>query len=184
MRTLRGLGDIRWDCVAKFNEDLAAAMSKNGPLSAYVKEFATLQEAEIFAAGRKNFTAGLLRYKGKGRPVGVKVLGKAMKKVVVFAALVALTQVPSSAEEQEVLARVDANPALLLQATEQDLSVIAQSPELSNRFLSACALVTQINELPDEDLEILGEDAQAYKQQQKRLMQQQINRDLRNISNR
>ena len=184
MRTLRGLGDIRWDCVAKFNEDLAAAMSKNGPLSAYVKEFATLQEAEIFAAGRKNFTAGLLRYKGKGRPVGVKVLGKAMKKVVVFAALVALTQVPSSAEEQEVLARVDANPALLLQATEQDLSVIAQSPELSNRFLSACALVTQINELPNEDLEILGEDAQAYKQQQKRLMQQQINQDLRNISNR
>lgn len=184
MRTLRGLGDIRWDCVAKFNEDLAAAMSQNGPLSAYVKEFATLKEAELFAAGRKNFTAGLLRYKGKGRPAGVKVLGKAMKKVAVLAVLVALIEMPSSAAEPEVLSRVDSNPALLLQATDQDLQMIAKSKELSNRFLSACALVTQMNELPDEELNILADEAKEYQRQQQRLMQQQINQDLRNISNR
>ena len=189
LRTLRGLGDLTWDCIGKFNEDMAAAMSKEGPLSFYVKEFSTLKEAEIFAAGRKNFTAGILKYRGQGKPAKFKILGKAfLKKVVVLAGVLALWDTASataaeSAERQQIMSRMDANPAILLQATEQDLNTIARDSELAARFLGACALAEEINSLSEQELEVLSEQAQEYQNRQQRFMQQRLKHDLHQIVN-
>ena len=189
LRTLRGLGDLTWDCIGKFNEDMVAAMSKEGPLSFYVKEFSTLKEAEIFAAGRKNFTAGILKYRGQGKPAKFKILGKAfLKKVVVLAGVSALWNTASataaeSAEKQQMMSRIDASPAILLQVTEQDLQTIAQVPELSSRFLAVCALVEEINALDEQELEVLQAQTQQTQNKQQHWMQQRLQHDLHQMVN-
>ena len=178
---MRGLGDITWNAVADFNEKLVLALEEKGALASYVDKFTTVSQARTFAASRKDLLAGTLKYKNSFSLA--KVFSKStMKKLALVAVLAAVWQVAAGADEQRILERVDKNPAILFQLTQQEAASLADWPELAQRYVASSALLSAAAQLPPAQQEILYQQVQKKNKEQRRQVQQELVRQLKTVS--
>ena len=113
------------------------------------------------------------------RLVGQKVSRKALPAVLAVGLLGgAVAWGNSQVQEQEILARVEENPSLWLNLSDEDFERVAQSDKLAESYLAFNDALHELAQIPAAELQQALQDAQEYEQQQRTVEAQQLRREL------
>lgn len=156
----------------EFENIVFKEMKAGGSLYAYVNPVRA--KAGQTAAKR----AGLASAKRLGS-AGKLVFKKSLPLVVLA---VALGMSEARASDADLLRRIDANPALLLDADDATFEAILQSPELLERSLDVYDAWHRVNALSAEDMDALQKELGQAEKAIKALQQKQMEHSLKNLS--
>ena len=113
------------------------------------------------------------------RLVGQKVSRKALPAVLAVGLLGgAVAWGNSQVQEQEILARVEENPSLWMNLSDEDFERVAQSDKLAESYLAFNDALHELAQIPAAELQQALQDAQEYEQQQRTVEAQQLRREL------
>lgn len=113
------------------------------------------------------------------RLVGQKVSRKALPAVLAVGLLGgAVAWGNSQVQEQEILARVEENPSLWINLSDEDFERVAQSDKLAESYLAFNDALHELAQIPAAELQQALQDAQEYEQQQRTVEAQQLRREL------
>ena len=113
------------------------------------------------------------------RLVGQKVIRKALPAVLAVGLLGgAVAWGNSQVQEQEILARVEENPSLWMNLSDEDFERVAQSDKLAESYLAFNDALHELAQIPAAELQQALQDAQEYEQQQRTVEAQQLRRKL------
>ena len=113
------------------------------------------------------------------RLVGQKVIREALPAVLAVGLLGgAVAWGNSQVQEQEILARVEENPSLWLNLSDEDFERVAQSDKLAESYLAFNDDLHELAQIPAAELQLALQDAQQYEQQQQTVQAQQLRREL------
>ena len=113
------------------------------------------------------------------RLVGQKVIRKALPAVLAVGLLGgAVAWGNSQVQEQEILARVEENPSLWMNLSDEDFERVAQSDKLAESYLAFNNALHELAQIPAAELQQALQDAQEYEQQQRTVEAQQLRREL------
>ena len=113
------------------------------------------------------------------RLVGQKVIRKALPAVLAVGLLGgAVAWGNSQVQEQEILARVEENPSLWMNLSDEDFERVAQSDKLAESYLAFNNALHELAQIPAAELQQALQDAQEYEQQQRTVQAQQLRREL------
>lgn len=113
------------------------------------------------------------------RLVGQKVSRKALPAVLAVGLLGgAVAWGNSQVQEQEILARVEENPSLWMNLSDEDFERVAQSDKLAESYLAFNNALHELAQIPAAELQQALQDAQEYEQQQRTVEAQQLRREL------
>ena len=113
------------------------------------------------------------------RLVGQKVIREALPAVLAVGLLGgAVAWGNSQVQEQEILARVEENPSLWLNLSDEDFERVAQSDKLAESYLAFNDALHELAQIPAAELQQALQDAQEYEQQQRTVEAQQLRREL------
>ena len=113
------------------------------------------------------------------RLVGQKVSRKALPAVLAVGLLGgAVAWGNSQVQEQEILARVEENPSLWLNLSDEDFERVAQSDKLAESYLAFNDALHELAQIPAAELQQALQDAQEYEQQQRTVEAQQLRCEL------
>ena len=111
--------------------------------------------------------------------VGKKVVLKSLPAAVGVGLLGgAFAWANSQAQEQEILARVEENPSLWINLSDEDFERVVQSPKLAESYLAFNDALHELAQIPAAELQQALQDAQEYEQQQRTVEAQQLRREL------
>ena len=113
------------------------------------------------------------------RLVGQKVSRKALPAVLAVGLLGgAVAWGNSQVQEQEILARVEANPSLWMNLSDEDFERVAQSPKLAERYLAFNDALHELAQVPSAELQQAVQEAQQYEKQKQIVRAQQLRHEL------
>lgn len=113
------------------------------------------------------------------RLVGQKVSRKALPAVLAVGLLGgAVAWGNSQVQEQEILARVEENPSLWMNLSDEDFERVAHSDKLAESYLAFNDALHELAQIPAAELQQALQDAQEYEQQQRTVEAQQLRREL------
>lgn len=113
------------------------------------------------------------------RLVGQKVSRKALPAVLAVGLLGgAVAWGNSQVQEQEILARVEENPSLWMNLSDEDFERVAQSDKLAESYLAFNDALHELAQIPAAELQQALQNAQEYEQQQRTVEAQQLRREL------
>lgn len=113
------------------------------------------------------------------RLVGKKVVLKSLPAAVGVGLLGgAFAWANSQAQEQEILARVEENPSLWMNLSDEDFERVAQSPKLAERYLAFNDALHELAQVPSAELQQAVQEAQQYEKRQQTVEAQQLRREL------
>ena len=113
------------------------------------------------------------------RLVGQKVIREALPAVLAVGLLGgAVAWGNSQVQEQEILARVEENPSLWMNLSDEDFERVAQSDKLAESYLAFNDALHELAQIPAAELQLALQDAQQYEKQQQTVQAQQLRREL------
>ena len=113
------------------------------------------------------------------RLVGKKVVLKSLPAAVGVGLLGgAFAWANAQAQEQEILARVEANPSLWMNLSDEDFERVVQSPKLAERYLAFNDALHELAQVPSAELQQVVQEAQQYEKQQQTVRAQQLRHEL------
>ena len=113
------------------------------------------------------------------RLVGKKVVLKSLPAAVGVGLLGgAFAWANSQAQEQEILARVEANPSLWMNLSDEDFERVAQSDKLAESYLAFNDALHELAQIPAAELQRAVQEAQQYEKQQQIVRAQQLRHEL------
>lgn len=145
---------------------LAVKYSSDGPelaaLRACVKEVpsSTVAKSSLRLVGKK------VVLKSLPAAVGVGLLGGAF------------AWANAQAQEQEILARVEENPSLWMNLSDEDFERVAQSDKLAESYLAFNDALHELAQIPAAELQQALQEGEEYEKQQQTVQAQQLRREL------
>ena len=113
------------------------------------------------------------------RLVGQKVIRKALPAVLAVGLLGgAVAWGNSQVQEQEILARVEENPSLWMNLSDEDFERVAQSDKLAESYLAFNNALHELAQIPAAELQQALQEGEEYEQQQQTVQAQQLRREL------
>ena len=113
------------------------------------------------------------------RLVGQKVIRKALPAVLAVGLLGgAVAWGNSQVQEQEILARVEENPSLWLNLSDEDFERVAQSDKLAESYLAFNDALHELAQIPAAELQQALQEGEEYEKQQQTVQAQQLRREL------
>lgn len=113
------------------------------------------------------------------RLVGQKVIRKALPAVLAVGLLGgAVAWGNSQVQEQEILARVEENPSLWMNLSDEDFERVAQSDKLAESYLAFNDALHELAQIPAAELQQALQEGEEYEKQQQTVQAQQLRREL------
>lgn len=113
------------------------------------------------------------------RLVGQKVSRKALPAVLAVGLLGgAVAWGNSQVQEQEILARVEENPSLWMNLSDEDFERVAQSDKLAESYLAFNDALHELAQIPAAELQQALQEGEEYEKQQQTVQAQQLRREL------
>ncbi len=98
--------------------------------------------------------------------------------IVAAGALLGAMSWTNKLSEQEIMARVEENPALFFNLSDEDLKRIEKSEKLTNKYMEFCDHIHEIASLSSDDLHNMFQQSHHMLQQEKALAKQHIIREI------
>ena len=113
------------------------------------------------------------------RLVGQKVIREALPAVLAVGLLGgAVAWGNSQVQEQEILARVEENPSLWMNLSDEDFERVAQSDKLAKSYLAFNDALHELAQIPAAELQQALQEGEEYEKQQQTVQAQQLRREL------
>lgn len=113
------------------------------------------------------------------RLVGQKVIREALPAVLAVGLLGgAVAWGNSQVQEQEILARVEENPSLWMNLSDEDFERVAHSDKLAESYLAFNDALHELAQIPAAELQQALQEGEEYEKQQQTVQAQQLRREL------
>ena len=117
-------------------------------------------------------------------PRGFKILGdRVIVKVLPLAAVAGViggwAWLSQSQKEEKMLQRVQQNPAMLLNLSDEDFALVSESEKLSEQYLAVCQGLHSLAQLPQASIKQLQQQYGSVLDQQKKLAKAALLKELR-----
>ena len=113
------------------------------------------------------------------RLVGQKVIREALPAVLAVGLLGgAVAWGNSQVQEQEILARVEGNPSLWMNLSDEDFERVAHSDKLAESYLAFNDALHELAQIPAAELQQALQEGEEYEKQQQTVQAQQLRREL------